>query len=206
MPSLRLVTDATAEPVTLDKLKVFLSLQATYETEDDLLNHWIKEARKEAEHKTHRCCLPQTWKLFLNGFESTMILPRAPLSTASTNVVITYLDSASGDSTTLDSTYYTVDYDSEPGRVRLAYGSAWPDVYPVENAVQIQFVAGYPLNTAATAQDEDNCPEGIESWIMQRIAQKYEDRKPGVDRQQYLLDRSFVDGLLDEHVLIEVNP
>jgi hypothetical protein len=67
-------------------------------------------------------------------------------------------------------------------------------------------VAGYPLNTAATAQDEDNCPEGIESWIMQRIAQKYEDRKPGIDRQQYLLDRSFVDGLLDEHVLIEVNP
>ena len=206
MPALRLVTDATAEPVSLEELKVYLKLQATYEDEDDLLTRWIKEARKEAEHKTRRCCLPQTWKLFLDGFESTMILPRAPLSSMSTNVVITYLDSVSGQSTTLPSTYYTVDSDSEPGRVRLAYESEWPDVYPVENAVQIQFVAGYPLDTAATAQDVDSCPESIEDWIMMRIAQKYEERKPSGDRQQYALDRSFVDGLLDEHVLIEVNP
>ena len=50
------------------------------------------------------------------------------------------------------------------------------------------------------------CPEGIEDWIMMRVAQKYEDRKPTVDRQSNVIDRSFVDGLLDEHILIEVNP
>lgn len=206
MPALRLVTDATAEPVGIDELKVYLRLQATYEDEDDLLTRWIREARKEAENKTRRCCLPQTWKLFLNEFESTMIIPRAPLSTKATDVVITYLDSVSGQSTTLPSTYYTIDSDSEPGRIRLAYGSDWPEVYPVENAVQVQFVAGYPLDTVATAQDEDTCPDGIETWIMMRVAQKYEDRKPSDDRQRYMVDRSFVDGLLDEHVLIEVNP
>lgn len=206
MPSLRLVTDATAEPVSLDEVKIYLRLQATYEEEDGLITRWIKEARKEAENKMSRCCMPQTWKLVLDDFEDTMTLPRAPLSTAVGNVVITYLDGVSGDSTTLDSTYYTVDHDSEPGRVRLAYGSNWPSVYPVENAVQVQFVAGYPLDTVASAQDADTCPEGIETWIMMRVAQKYEDRKPSVDRSQYTLDRSFVDGLLDEYVLIEVNP
>lgn len=205
MPSLRIMTDATAEPVTLDEVKIYLRLQATYEDEDDLLTRWIKEARKEAEHKTRRACLPQTWKLFLDNFESTMVLPRAPLSSNTTDVVITYLDEASGQSTTLPSTYYTVDYDSEPGRVRLAYDSDWPDVYPVPNAVQISFVAGFKLNTAVTPTT-DTCPEGIEDWIMMRVAQKYEDRKPTVDRQTNLIDRQFVDGLLDEHILIEVSP
>jgi uncharacterized phiE125 gp8 family phage protein len=206
MPALRIVTDATAEPVSLDEVKTYLRLQATYEEEDELLERWIKDARKEAENKTKRCCMPQTWKLFLDDFASTMILPRAPLSTVSSHVVITYLDETSGNSTTLPSTYYTVDYDSEPGRVRLAYDSDWPGVYPVKNAVQIQFVAGYPLSSATDA-DADTTPEGIEDWILLRVAQKYEHRLPTVEGHIVgEINRSFVDGLLDEYVLIEVNP
>ena len=206
MPSLRLVTDATAEPVTLEEVKIYLRLQATYEDEDDLINRWIKEARKEAENKTRRACLPQTWKLFLDDFEDTMVLPRAPLSSNTTDVVITYLDGVSGNSTTLASTYYTVDYDSEPGRIRLAYESDWPDVYPVENAVQISFVAGFKINTTASPTT-DTCPEGIEDWIMMRVAQKHEHRLPTIEGHIVAgLERDFIDGLLDEHVLIEVNP
>lgn len=202
--ALRIVTDATAEPVSVEDLKVHLRINSTETEEDSLLEALIRTARKEAENRTARACLPQTWKLTLDSFSDGMILPVAPLSTSSTNVVITYLDETSGDSTTLPSTCYTVDADSEPGRVRLAYGSEWPSVYPVKNAVTIQFVAGYPL--ATSAPNIDTCPEGIETWIKMRASGLYENRESHQDRELVEAPHSFLDGLLDPYVLIEVSP
>lgn len=205
MPSLRLVTDATAEPVTVQDIKIHLRLQATYTEEDDFLEGLIKVARVEAENKMGRSLLPQTWKLTLDRFASEIILPRAPLSLASSDVKITFLDETSGQSTSLSSTVYTVDHDSEPGRVRLAYGSEWPRVYPAPNAVSIQFVAGYPVNTSAVPST-DTCPEGIEAWIKMRTAGMYEMRESHSERTVQKQPRTFLDGLLDPYVLIEVNP
>jgi uncharacterized phiE125 gp8 family phage protein len=207
MSSLRIVTDATAEPVTIEDVKIHLRLQSTDTTEDTYLAGLIKGARKEAENRTRRALLPQTWKLVLDDFSSEIVLPRAPLSTNSADVVITYLDETSGNSTTLPSTYYVVDTDSEPGRVRLAYGSEYPDTYPVKNAVQIQFKTGYPLATAAGGPTTDTCPESIEQWIKMKVAQAYEFREPTITGH-YLheLHRNFVDGLLDPYVITELDP
>lgn len=206
MPSLRLVTDATAEPVTLDDVKLHLRLQTTDTEEDELLTALIKGARKEAENRTRRALLPQTWKLVLDDFKDEIVLNMSPISTASSDVTITYLDETSGDSTTLNATYYRVDTDSEPGRIFLGYGSEWPTPYDVKNAVQIQFKAGFPLNTAVTPAT-DTCPELIEQWIKMRVAQAYEFREPTiVGRLVQELNRTFIDGLLDPYVMIEVDP
>lgn len=209
MRSLRLVTDATAEPVSLEDLKTQIRLASTETDEDALLEGLITVARKAAENKTRRACLPQTWQLKLDDFADEMVLPRAPLSSASTDVVITYLDAASGNSTTLPSTHYTVDADSEPGRVFLAYDSEWPDVYPVPNAVTITFKAGYPVTTSAPTTD--TCPKAMETWIKMRAAALYEQREShllaGFGGQAFQeLPHSFYDGLLDDLVLIEVGP
>ncbi len=205
MPSLRLVTDATAEPVTVDDLKLHLRLDTTYTTEDELLTGLIKIARKEAENRTRRALLPETWKLTLDDFEDEMVLNVSPLSTASTDVTITYLDETSGDSTTLASTYYRVDVDSEPGRVRLGYESSWPTPYDVKGAVSIQFKAGFPINTAATPAT-DTCPEPIEQWIKMRAAGLYEMRESHTERPVQEQARSFLDGLLDPYVIVEMGP
>lgn len=204
MRSLRLVTDATAEPVTVDELKIHLRLDTTYTTEDDLLTGLIKIARKEAENRTRRACLPQTWKLTIDDFEDDMVLNVSPLSTETTDIAITYLDETSGDSTSLASTYFRIDADSEPGRIRLGYESDWPSVYPVKGAVQVTFKAGYPVTTVAPVTD--TCPESIEQWIKMRAAGLYEMRESHTERPVQEQARSFIDGLLDPYVLMEVDP
>lgn len=204
--TLRLVTDATAEPVSVADLKTWMRLSTSDTAEDALLLSLEKAARRHAENYTGRCCLPQTYKLVMPDFKDEIILPRAPLSTASSDVVITYLDAASGDSTSLSSTVYDVDVDAEPGRVFLRDGQEWPDHWEARNAVQIQFVAGFPINTAATPAT-DTTPESIETYIKVRVAQMYEHREAMVPGQTMTeLPRSFVDGLLDGDVLIDVRP
>lgn len=203
--TLRLVTDATAEPVSLDELKIYLRLSTATTVEDAMLASMEKAARAYAENYTQRPCLPQTFKKVFDSFPSEIVLPRAPLSTNSTDVVITYLDAASGDSTTLSSTVYGVDTDAEPGRVFLKDGQEWPDHWTARNAVQIQFVAGFPLSSSGA----DQCPEDIETWIKMRVAAMYENREPvsvGAANGVNVIPHSFVDGLLDRHVLIDVRP
>jgi uncharacterized phiE125 gp8 family phage protein len=204
MPSLRLITDATAEPVTVEDFKLHIRMNSTETDEDAVLQSLIKSARKLAENRMRRNCCPQTWELKLDTFKNEIILPRAPLSSASTDVAITFLDS-SGDSTTLSSTVYRVDTDSEPGRITLDYGQTWPTHYAVPRAVTIQFKAGYPTNTASTPAT-DTCPEEIETWIKMRAAALYEQRESHDEQRFVKMPHSFVDGLLDPYVLIEVDP
>ena len=204
MRSLRLVTDATAEPVTVDDLKIHLRLDTTYTTEDEYLSGLIKMARKEAENRTRRALLPQTWKLILDDFEDDMVLNVSPLSASTEDIAITYLDETSGESTALASTYFRIDADSEPGRIRLEYESEWPSVYPVKGAVQVSFVAGYPITSVDPVTD--TCPEAIEQWIKMRAAGLYEMRESHTERPVQEQARSFIDGLLDPYVVMEVDP
>lgn len=203
--TLRVVTDATAEPVSIAELKLHLRLSTVSTVEDSLLTGMEKAARTYAENYMKRPCLPQTFKKVMDSFPDEIILPRAPLSTNSTDVVITYLDAASGDSTTLSSTVYDIDVDAEPGRIFLRDGQEWPDHWTARNAVQVQFVAGFPLSSSGAAQ----CPDDIKAWIMMRVAAMYEHREPiTIAQSNGLIEvpRSFVDGLLDRHVLIDVSP
>ncbi len=208
--TLRLITDATAEPVTLADMKTWMRLSTVGTAEDALLLSLEKTARQYCENYTKRPCLPQTFQLILGSFtegqrgDDEIILPRAPLSTATTDVVITYLDAVSGDSTTLSSTVYGVDIAAEPGRVFLKDGQVWPDHYTQRNAVTIQFVAGCTVTTAAPATDA--CPEDIETWIKMRVAQMYEHRESLQAGNLTEMPHSYVDGLLDRHVLIDVGP
>lgn len=204
MPSLRVVTGTTQEPVSLEDLKGHLRLQSTDTTEDAYLKGLITAARKEAENRTGRVFVPQTFKLFLDDFEDEMVLPVSPLSTSTVDIAITYFDPSSGDSTSLSSTCFRIDADSEPGRILIDHGQTWPQVYPVRNAVQIQFVAGYPLTTVAPATD--TCPEAVETWIKMRAAGLYEMRESHTERPVQAQARSFVDGLLDPYVIFEVDP
>jgi len=202
--TLRLVTDATAEPVSVADLKTYLRLSTADTTEDTLLTALEKAARHAAENKTGRCCLAQTFQLLVDDWPANgeFILPRAPLSSTDTDVVITYLDPTSGNSTTLSTTVFGVDVYAEPGRVFLRDGQDWPDHYTQRNAITVQFQAGYPTSNAT-----DTCPEDIETWIKMRVSQMYEFREPtitGTIVQE--LQRSFVDGLLDPYVLIDVRP
>lgn len=195
--ALRLVTDATSEPVSLDEIKLHLRLSTASTVEDSLLTAYIKAARAYAENYTKRAFGQQTWELTLNGFPSSGIeLARPPLSTASTDVTITYVDT-SGASQTLGSTVYTVDIYSEPGRVTTAYNNDWPDTRDQDNAVKVTFKTGYSSSVI---------PEDIKHWIKLRVGSMYEHRESVTVGESFNnLRRDYVDGLLDRHrVLIQL--
>jgi uncharacterized phiE125 gp8 family phage protein len=196
--ALRLITDATTEYLDLDDIKHHLRLSTASTVEDALLNSYIKAARYYAENYCKRAFGQQTWLLTLDAFPSSGIeLARPPLSTALTDLSITYVDS-SGASQTLGTTVYTVDHYSEPGRITTAYENDWPDnVRDQKNAVQITFKTGYLSSVV---------PDDVKHWTRLRVAQMYEQREPVVVGEGFSnLRRDYVDGLLDRHrVLIQL--
>lgn len=141
--SLTLVTAPTAEPVTLEEVKLHLRVDA--DDEDDLITGLITAAREYAEAVTQRAIPQQTWDLQADAFTCAdeFYLPKAPCVSVTS---ITYLDT-DGASQTLATTVYGTDLptgpDARAGRIYLKYQQVWPQTRDIPNAVTVRFVAGY---------------------------------------------------------------
>ena len=133
----RLITDATVEPVTLDEAQQHL--RVTDASDDEYISNLIKTARLHCERETNRSFITTTWRLSLDYFPGVIYPRKPPLISVSS---ITYYDTT-GASQTLSSTYYTVDANSEPGRITEAYGYQWPSTYSRVGAVTVNYTAGY---------------------------------------------------------------
>lgn len=196
----KLVSESTVEPISLNEMKTYLRMESTDSTaEDNLLKSYITVARKQTENITKRSLVTATRQLIMDDFSNTtqiIELPHAPLSTASTNIVITYIkDTTVGDSTTIGATAYTVDSDSEPGRVYPSFNNEWvTDVRDEPNAVTIQYVSGY--STATTP-----VPESMKTFIKMTVASLFENREPITTERVNALPRNYVEGLLDPYVI-----
>lgn len=160
-----LVTAPSGYPVTLTEAKTHLRVTNT--DDDAYINAIINAATAEAETYTRRALLTQTWDVFLDGFSDSMEMPKGQLQSAT----ISYVDSG-GATQTLATSVYTVDTDSDPGVIRLAYGQSWPSVHDQANAVTIRIVCGY-----GNASD---IPMPIRQAILLQIAHLYEAREPVV--------------------------
>jgi len=193
----------TTYSVTVDEVKDFIKMQgSTYE--DHLIESMIKAADLQAENYMKRALLPQTWQIKIDDFPGStyeIVLARPPLSSSSSNVTITYVvDSTAGTSTTFPSTSYVVDYFSEPGRLYPSYESEWPTARGDRHSVTITYICGYE-NQAAI-------PEDIKTWVKLRVASMFENRESfTIGSGNFLTEqpRSFVDGLLDQYSLVEVD-
>lgn len=198
--TLALVSESTVEPLTVADARTFLRITATDSTaEDALILDFIRAARLQAENKTKRALVRKTWRYDLRDFPSATAaieLPRAPLSTATTDVSITYVeDTTSGNTTTVGATAYTVDFRSTPGRVYPSYGNEWPNVVRDEHgAVRIQYISGYSSSTTPI-------PAPILHWIRARVMDLYEHRGAHSTEIVRSLPSDAIDGLLDEWVI-----
>ena len=203
---LKLITAATANSVSVDEVKSFLRLTTSSTDEDALLTAFIKVADSYCENYTKRALLRQQWELRLDMFPGTsgeIELPRPPLSTASTDVVINYIeDTTLGNTTTVDSTAYEIDYYFEPARLYPSYDNEWPDDIRDDqrNAVRITYFSGYASTTYI--------PQDIKHWVLLRVGAMYEHREAlmagNFANQTVELPRNFVDGLLDPYVITDV--
>jgi len=196
MQSLSIITDATGDPVSVGEVREFCRIDST--REDRLLKSWTKTAVSYGENFTKRDFMPKTRKLVLDNFAAIIDLPRAPLSTNSTDVSIEYVNTTGG-TATVDATVYVVDSDSEPGKIILAYDSEWPSIRQEKNAVRITYKTGYALDASSNV----TTPESIKDWIKMRVNGMYQFREPVVaDESLRYLRRDFVDGLLDPYIII----
>ncbi len=189
--NLVLVTAVAQEALTLAEVKLHLRVDDT--ADDALITSLIETARlslEGADGWLGRALMPQTWDLFLDRFPRTWLgdyptydgyypefpLPlsltyfEVPLPPLTAITFVKYVDPA-GALQTWNSSNYVVDASAEPGRVYLAPGISWPDTKNIPNAVQVRFVAGYPIvSTLPTT------PRPIRTAMLGLIADMYENR------------------------------
>lgn len=158
-----LVTAPAAEPISAAEVKAHSNITTT--DDDTLIGEFITAARMHLENVSNRAFYTQTWDVFLDSFSSVIELPKAPLQTVTT---VKYLDT-DGAQQTLSSSVYTVDADSDPGRIYLAYQQSWPSIRGDRHSVEIRIVTGYGVATAV--------PEPIRQAILLTVANMYENRE-----------------------------
>lgn len=172
------------EPVTVAEAKSHLNI--TTADDDTLIGDLIAVAREYVEGFTGRQLVTATWTWKLDAFPEVMRPPFPPLT--STDFSIAYTDT-SGDPQTVTSTVYTVDTDSEPGRIFLAHGQTWPAVRSIRNAITVTFKAGYGAAAAV--------PDLFKSAIKLLLDDLYEHR--GAQSELRLQDNPAVMRLLWLH-------
>lgn len=188
--ALRLLSESTIEPLTLDEIKHYCRLSTSDTSEDTLLLSMQKAARIEAETKCHRSFVAKQYKYTLDYFPSGGIeLPDPPLSTVAGSLKINYID-LTGTEATMASTSLVVDTETEPGMVFPSTVDDWPDANDVVNAVSVTY--------ETTSAPTDN----IKIWIGFRTASLYENRQKYVEGKA--IGEINFDGLLDSQRLPEV--
>lgn len=165
---LTIYSEPAIEPVSIADAKDHLRVSGN--DEDAYISSLITAARQQVENTCGRALITQTWDMWVDQFPYSMDyvdIPKAPLQSVTS---ITYVDTA-GATQTLSSSVYTVDSDSIPGRVYLAYNQTWPDVRSQRKAVKIRYVAGY-------GPTKEDVPLPIRHAMLLLIAHFYENREP----------------------------
>jgi len=161
------VTPPVREPVSVEEVKA--QLRVDYADEDGLIAAYIGAARETLERLLWRAFITQTLALTLDAWPegNAIRLPRPPLQVVS---AVTWTD-AVGAVHVLDAGTYAVDTTSEPGRVVLRAGQAWPGSALAPAAgVRVTYTAGY-------GDEADTVPEAIRQAIRLLAAHWFEHRE-----------------------------
>ena len=185
----KLLVPPASEPVTLDQVKEFCSVDAGFTDHDQLLGMLARAAREWCENWPERYFVTQTWRLYLDAFpgyvdarsemaRSITQVPTGawfligtrwafalPFPPCQQVVQLQYLDPQGNTQTMTQQTQYVVDLVSEPARVMPSYGLFWPVSQFVPNAVWCDFVCGY-----------DTVPEDIQIAILMLTLHNYDNR------------------------------
>jgi uncharacterized phiE125 gp8 family phage protein len=149
---------------------------------DAELEQKVRDFTEDAEHRTGRALITQTWEVTLDAFPDAIRLPHAPLASVA---YVKFYD-VDGVLQTLDPQDYLVDAKSEPGYVVPAPGRAWPATAARINSVEVQYVCGY-------GPDETSVPAAIKGYILGMIENDYFPN-PNVQYLSRKLDRYWVPG------------
>lgn len=163
---IKLITDVTTEPLTLDEVEAHLRIEA--DTQDTYLTPLITLAREYAENYTRRSLATKTLELILDVFPKVdyIELPKSPVQSVTS---IKYKD-YEGSETTWDSGNYIVSNDYLPAKIVLGYNKTYPiyTEYPTDS-IRIRYVAGH--------NDSNPIPKSIKQAMLMLIGHLYENRE-----------------------------
>ena len=153
-----------AEPVSLAEAKIHL--RQDFPDDDDLITTLIAAARQHVSMVTRRAFVNTTYTLKLDEYPTEIWIPVSPLSSVTS---ITYIDT-NGNSQTEALSVYSVDTDTEPGRISQAFDQSWSDTRDQNNAITVTFISGY----GAAASD---VPETFKASIKLLVGHWYQSRE-----------------------------
>jgi uncharacterized phiE125 gp8 family phage protein len=140
-----------AEPVTLTEAKLHLRVDST--ADDTLIPSLITATRQYCELFQGRTYMATTYQMKIDMWSDIIYLPNVPLWSVDS---ITYVDTA-GTTQTLSTDIYSVDKNSEPGFVYLAYLQNWPSIRGTHSDITINYSAGYSCTYAVTDVANNIC-------------------------------------------------
>lgn len=165
--ALKLVTAPASEPLSLQEAKDHLRVWD--DADDAYVKTLIPAARVWCETVLHRSLVTTSWRQTFSGLPACGVieLSRPPLIEVT---AFQYID-ADGVQQDMDESLYTVDSDSEPGRIVRGYGQSWPIVRTsgVAAPVTVEFNAGYG--------DAGGVPDAIKAAMKLAIGHWYENRE-----------------------------
>lgn len=158
MYSAELAIAPTEKPVSLTEAKTQVSVAVAITHHDDLLNRLIAAATEEAETKTGRRAIAQTWDIKLDRFPSGgghVLLPQGPLRTVTH---IKYQDITDSEQTLDAANYKPLVSRCE---IALKNGKVWPATLVEPEAVAIRVVVGLGADASDLATASSNFKNGV---------------------------------------------
>ena len=207
MAGLKIHTEPTQEPLTLQEVKEYLRVEDN--TDERNLRPLIESARRLVEEHLNRTLMQTTYQQFLDSFDehedplwegvrqgpylnyykNYIDLVKSPV--ISVTHIKTYQDDDTD--TTMAASKYYVDNAREPSRIVLRSGETFPTALRVANAIEIQYVAGYT--------SPYQVPEPIRLAILQIIAHMYEHRGDMGNAAEAMMMPSMCKRLLSPYVI-----
>jgi uncharacterized phiE125 gp8 family phage protein len=167
---IKVITDVSVEPVTIEEAYTHCRIDTNSYVEDNLILALITTAREYCESHTRRALATKTLELILNDFpkKNYIELPCGPVQSITS---IKYKDS-SGTETTWSSAYYNTNIDSTPAIITPIHGGIWANFipYPAGGAVRIRYVTGHKSDGVAI-------PKSIKQAMLLLIGHLYENRE-----------------------------
>lgn len=191
--ALRITTAATIAPITTADAKFHLREDLADATNDAYIDALVIAAKEEAEQRTNRSIMNQTYTLTLDEFPEAIRLDFAPILSVTS---VEYKDPDSGEYVILSTDSYSADTASEPGWIVPAYGYSWPTTLTDINAVRVIYKAGYSAS-ATTGTAQAAVPKSLRQWILLAVGDMYSHRSAGSERPT--VPHNFADRLLDRY-------
>ena len=194
------------EPVALADAKAWMGIDSDDTNHDTVVALLIKAMREYAENYTHSAFIQRTLRTYMSCWPvaaeggNQIELEFPPLVSVSW---IKYRDT-SGTLTTLATDQYDVHDWRKPAAVVPAWGVSWPAHRYALDAIQVQYVAGYPDGSPGGSESDSrtNIPSQLKLWMQARAATLFKQREQIVTGTIVAkLPREFSDALLDPLVM-----